>query len=196
MTEAWFLSRMRHPRDAVDPRREVALVVAQRALEGVRFDVGLVDDVQAELVGQVEEGRVVRVVRRAHGVEPELLHQHEVGAHRLDRDDAPGVLVEVVAVDAADEDARAVDEQVEARDLDPAEADLDRHLLGDVAVGVAQDDVQRVEVRLLGGPALDVGDVEVPGRRGRRAAAPSGDGRRSQARLVLGRRADPRRGGT
>ena len=83
MTDGWFLSRMRHPRDPVDPRREVARVVAQRALEGVRLDVGLVDDVQPELVGQVEEGRVVRVVRGAHGVEAELLHQDEVGAHRL-----------------------------------------------------------------------------------------------------------------
>ena len=102
-----------HPRDAVDPRAEVAGVVAQRALEGVRLDVGLVDDVQPELVGQLEEGRVVRVVRGPDRVEPELLHQHEVGAHLVPGDGPPGVLVEVVAVDAADEDARAVDEQVE-----------------------------------------------------------------------------------
>ncbi len=139
MTEAWFLSRSAIRETRSTHCAEVALVVAQRALEGVRFDVGLVDDVQAELVGQVEEGRVVRVVRGAHRVEPELLHQHEVGAHRLDRDDAPGVLVEVVAVDAAEEDAGAVDQQVEALDLDPAEPDLDGHLLGDVAVRVAQD---------------------------------------------------------
>ena len=62
---------------------QVARVVAQRALERVGLDVRLVDDVQAELVGQVEEGRVVRVVRRPHRVEAELLHQHEVGAHLL-----------------------------------------------------------------------------------------------------------------
>ena len=72
------------------------------------------------------------------------------------------MLVEVVAVDPAEEDPGAVHEQVEARDLDPAEADLDRHLFDDRAAGVAQDDAQRVEARLLGGPALDVGDVEVP----------------------------------
>ena len=126
------------------------MVVAQRALERVRFDVGLVDDVHPEFVGQVEEGRIVRVVRGPHGVEPELLHQHEIRAHRLDRDDPAGVLVEVVAVDPADEDPGAVHEQVEALDLDPAEADLDRHLLGDGAGRVAQDDVQRVEARQLG----------------------------------------------
>ena len=138
------------------------MVVAQRALEGVRLDVGLVDDVEAKLVGQVEEGRVVRVVRGPHGVEPELLHQDEVGAHRLDRHDPPGVLVEVVAVDPADEDPGAIDQQVQAADLDPAEADLDGGLLGDRAGRVAQDDVQRVEARLLGRPGFDIRDVEMP----------------------------------
>ena len=77
------LVAQRHPRDAVDPLGQVAVVVAQGALEGVRFDVGFVDDVQPELVGQVEEGRVVGVVRGPDRVEPELLHQDEVGAHRL-----------------------------------------------------------------------------------------------------------------
>ena len=138
MTDGWFLSRSDHPRDPVDPRGQVARVVAQRALERVRLDVGLVDDVQPELVGQVEEGRVVRVVRGPDRVEPELLHQDEVGAHRLGRDDPAGVLVEVVAVDAADEDPRAVDQQVQAADLDPAEADPDGGRLGDRAVGGAQ----------------------------------------------------------
>ena len=57
-----------HPRHARDPLIQVARVVAQRALERVRLDVGLVDDVHAELVGQVEEGRVVRVVRGPDGV--------------------------------------------------------------------------------------------------------------------------------
>ena len=77
--------------------------------------------------------------------------------------DATGVLVEVVAIDATQEDPGAVDEEVEALDLDPPEADLDRHRLGDRAVGIAQDDVQRVAARPLRRPALDVGDVEVPG---------------------------------
>ncbi len=110
-----------HPRHAGDPLAEVARVVAQGALEGVRLDVRLVDDVQAELVGQVEEGRVVRVVRRAHGVEPELLHLSTRSA-RIDvrRDDPSGVLVEVVAVDAADEDPPAVDRAGPGRGSRPA----------------------------------------------------------------------------
>ena len=104
MTDGWFLSRWTIRDTRSTHARQVAGVVAERALEGVRLDVGLVDDVQPELVGQLEEGRVVRVVRGAHGVEAEPLHEHEVGAHRLAGHDAPGVLVEVVPVDAADED--------------------------------------------------------------------------------------------
>ena len=157
------LVALRHPRDAVDPLREVAVVVAERALEGVRFDVGLVDDVQPELVGQVEEGRVVGVVRGPDRVEPELLHEDQVGAHRLGRDDPPGVLVEVVAVDAAEEDPGTVDQEVEPDDLDPPEADLDRDGLGDRAIRGVERDVQRVAVRLLRGPAPDGRDLDVPG---------------------------------
>ena len=73
------------------------------------------------------------------------------------------MLVEVVAIDAADVDALAVDEQVEPADLDPAEPDLDGHRLGDVAVGCPERDVERIEVRLLGGPRADGGHVDVPG---------------------------------
>ena len=152
-----------HPRDAIDPLREIAMVVAQRALEGVRLDVGLVHHVHAELVGQLEEGRIIRVVRGADRVEPELLEQDDVGAHVLAADDASGVLVEVVAVHPADVDPFAVDEQVEAADLDLAEADRDRDRLGDRAVGRAQGHLKRVEVRLLGRPAADGGHVDVPG---------------------------------
>ncbi len=180
------LVALRHPRHAIDPLREIPVVVAQGALEGVRFDVGLADDVHPELVGQGEEGRVVRVVRGAHGVEPELLHQDEVGMHRFDRDDPPGVLVEVVAVDAPQVDPGAVDQQVQALDLDPPEADLGGRLLDDLAIRVAQRDRQRVEVRRLRGPAGDGGEVQVPGDEpvGRRSLAAVDGGPRG---LVLGR---------
>ena len=43
-----------HPGDALDPRGQVARVVAQRALERVGLDVRLGDHVQPELVGQVQ----------------------------------------------------------------------------------------------------------------------------------------------
>ena len=148
-----------HPGDALDPGRQVARVVAQRALERVALDVRLGDHVQPELVGQVREGRVVGVVRGPHGVEPELLHQDQVGAHRLDRDDPPGDLVEVVAVDPAQVDAPAVDEEVHPADLDAPEADPQLGGLDDLAAGRAERHGQRVERRRLRGPRRDAGEL-------------------------------------
>ena len=50
-----FGSRIAIRADSNHPLRQVARVVAQRALERMRFDVGFVDDVQPELVAQIEE---------------------------------------------------------------------------------------------------------------------------------------------
>ena len=97
------LVALHHARAAVDPCVHVLRVVAEAEDERVRLDVRLVDDVEAELVAQVVEARVVRGVRRAHRVEAELLHEHEVGAHLLDRHDPTGVRIEVVPVDAAEQ---------------------------------------------------------------------------------------------
>ena len=122
-------------------------------------------DVQAQLVGQVEERRVVGVVRRAHGVEPELLHQDEVGAHRLAADHASGVLVEVVAVHAADEDAPAVDEQVDAADLDAPEADPEGRLARRRRRRGERRTTDRVvEVRDLRRPRRDVRELGASAR--------------------------------
>ena len=74
----------------------------------MRFDIRFVDHPQPEFVGQLQEYRVVRVVGRADRVEAELLHLHDVCAHRVSRDDTAGALVEVVPVDAAYQDALAV----------------------------------------------------------------------------------------
>ena len=108
---------------------------------------------------KVQEDRVVGIVGRPDGVEPELLHRHQVGPHRLGRDDAPRVLVEVVAVDAADQHRGAVDQQMHALDLDSPEADPQIHFLDGLAGRRSQHHVQRIEVRLLRGPRLDVGDL-------------------------------------
>ena len=163
MIEGWFRSRMRHPRDPRHPLREVAWVVAQRALEGVRLDVGLVDDVEPELVGQIEKDGVVRVMRGPNRVEPEPLHEHEVSAHRLGRDDPSRVLVEIVAVDAADEDPPAVHEEIEAPDLDTAKSHLDDRPLDHLAGRRVEADLQRVAGRRLRAPRCDAGDAEVEG---------------------------------
>ena len=164
-----------HPRHAVDPRAEVARVVAQRALEGVRLDVGLVDHVQPELVGQVEERRVVRVVRRPHRVEAELLHLDEVGAHRLGRDHPTGVLVEVVAVDAPDAGRAApLTSRSTPRTSTRRKPTRSSTSSATVAGRREQTDRQGIERRDLGRPGLDAGDLERATRRSLRAAAGAG----------------------
>ena len=65
--------------------------MGQRRPAGVGLDVGLVDDVQPELVAEVVERLVVRVVGRAHGVDVVLLHQFEVAAGVVDGDRPPAI---------------------------------------------------------------------------------------------------------
>ena len=118
--------------------------------ERVRLDVGFVDDVHAQLVAQVVEARVVGGVRRAHRVESELLHQHQVGAHLLDGDDAAGHRIEVVTVDTAEQHGPAVDEELALVDLDAPEADPQRRRLPHTTLGIEQLDPQAIQGRDLG----------------------------------------------
>ena len=148
-----------HPRDAVHPCVQIARVVAYTVDEGMGLDVGLGHDVEAQLVAQVEEDRFVRIVGRPDRIEAELLHGHQIGPYRRGRNDAPGVLVEIVAVDAADQHRGAVDQQVHALDLDAPEADPQIHFLCRLARRRAQDDVKWIEIRPLSRPLPDVGDL-------------------------------------
>ncbi len=177
-----------HPGDAGDPLVEVARVVAQRPPERVRLDVGLVHDVQPELVGEVEERGVVRVVRGPDRVEPELLHRHEVGPHVRHGHDPARPRVEVVAVDAADEDPPAVDQEVAPGDLDAPEADPDAGGVDGLARGRAERDNDLLERRLLGRPRPDARDREpVLDPADRRRVEPAMEGR--PVDVALGRRA-------
>ena len=120
MIDGWPTVAGHHPRDALDPLRPVAGVVAQLVDVGVRLDVGLVDHVQPDLVAKVEERLLVGVVRGPDRVDVEPLHQLDVGAHLVAADRAPCRRVEVVAVDAVDEHRLAVDQQLAVRGPRPA----------------------------------------------------------------------------
>ena len=109
-----------HVRDALDPLVAIARVAAELVVVRVRLDVRLVDDVQAEPVAELEPVRVVRIVRRAHGVDVELLHQPHVPLHQLARDRAAARVVVLVPVDAGDQHGLAVDEQLAVANLDVA----------------------------------------------------------------------------
>ena len=115
-----------------------------------------------------------RVVRRADRVDVVRLHQLDVAAHDVLGHRAAAVGVPLVAVDAAQQHAAAVDAQLAVLDGDRAEADPQRHRL---ALG---PQLAVVEPRQLGAPRLDG-----PGRdrlpRGR-VDAELGDDARARAR--------------
>ena len=115
------LVALHHAGHARHDRGAVARVVAQARVPGVALHVRLVDHVETQFVAQVQEPRVVRVVRTAHRVHVVLLHQHDVGAHVRDRHGLAPFGMVVVAVHALDHHAGTVHEQVPALDLDPAE---------------------------------------------------------------------------
>jgi hypothetical protein len=148
-----------HPCSSFEPRRAVARVLADGVVEGVALDVCFVDHVQAELVAEIQEARIVRVVRAAHGIDVVLLHRHKIGAHVGDGDGFAALGMVVVAVDAADHHRLAVDQQLPIGDGDRAEADGVGNYFLHRARRIGQRHNQAVAVRLLGRPRLDVGDL-------------------------------------
>ena len=72
------------------------------------LQVALVDDVQADLVAQVEEPRVRRVVAGTHGIEIVGLHEKHVAEHLLLRNGPALIGVELAPVDPTQQDPTAV----------------------------------------------------------------------------------------
>ena len=118
------------------------------ALGAVALVIGLGHDVEAVLVAQLVEARVVGVVGAAHRVDVVLLHQAQVPQHVLQVDDGAGGGIGVVPVDTAQGDGPAVEADDGVTHLDLADA----HPVGDDLVGRGDD--QGVEVRILGAPQV------------------------------------------
>ena len=72
--------------------------------------------------------------------------------HALDGDGLAAVGIDLVAVDALEQDALAVDQQVAVLDLHLAEADVDRDDFEHLAGVVLEREQQLVEVGRFGGP--------------------------------------------
>ena len=122
----------------------------------VAFHVRLGLHVEPVAVAEVVEVGVVRVVRGAHGVDVEALHQQHVAEHLLARHAAAVHGRGVVAVHALELHGAAVDPHRAGR------AHL--HLLEAELAGadvVARRDDERVEVGILRAPEARVGDVQV-----------------------------------
>ena len=111
---------------------------------GVALDVGLGADVEAQLVGQIVQDLIVRVVRGTHRVQVVLLHQGQVGVIVLIVEGVAGLGVGVVAVDAPEDHLAAVDLHllvsgvVDVHLIDLAEAHPLHYGLHDLAAAVLQ----------------------------------------------------------
>ena len=104
---------------APSARRRPGCRASPDLAEAVGLQIALVDHPQAQLVAQVEEGRVRRIVAGADRVDVVLLHQQQIAAHRLRVQGAPVARVELMAVDAAQQDPPAVDLQQPVLDARP-----------------------------------------------------------------------------
>jgi hypothetical protein len=118
----------------------------------VGLEVRLVEHVHAEAIADVVEVGVGGVVRGADGVDVVALHGHDVGLDGLGRHGLAPAQVVVVAVDALDQHGPAVDEELVAPHLHPAEPDGADDDVDLVALGVEQGDGEVVQGRCLGGP--------------------------------------------
>mmetsp|Transcript_1836 Transcript_1836/g.6042 ORF Transcript_1836/g.6042 Transcript_1836/m.6042 type:complete len:203 (-) Transcript_1836:280-888(-) len=126
-THGWLRSRatMRSPRAtyALSHAGRLARKPSSlRTKKAVGLHVGLVGHVEAEGVAEVVPRRGVRVVRRAHRVEVEALHQLCVELHERLGDGLAACGAVVVAVDAADGHGAPVDAELGAEDAALAHA--------------------------------------------------------------------------
>ena len=88
------------------------------------FDICFIDDIETKLIAEFKESCIIWVVRCAHSVKVPTLHFKEVLAHIFTRENASCVAIKVVAVNAIDKDALAIDQQIAALNDNAAEADL------------------------------------------------------------------------
>ena len=117
---------LQHSADAGAEGREPGRIVGKtiHRHHAVGFNISFVNDVQAIAVAQPIPARSVWIVRAAHGVEVVLLHQQNVLHHVLFGHHLAALVVMLVAVDAADQQRFAVQQQQAVFDFNAAKADI------------------------------------------------------------------------
>ena len=145
-----ILVALDHAAHALDEGVGVARIAAQLQVKRVRLDVRLVHDVQAVAVAQIQPVRIIGIMRGAHGIDVELLHQAHIALQRLAAQGFAGRVVVVMPVDALDVDFFSVDQQVPVADFNPAKPDPASRALFAVRRGDRDDD--RVQLGRLGRP--------------------------------------------
>ena len=147
-----------HVLDAVEVGRAPGWVLGQGFIavaHAVGLEVGLIDDVEAEFVGQLVEMRVIRVVRAADRVDVGALHLQQVVPHVLGGEIVAGFRVEFVAVDPLEQDRLAVVQKLAVFHLVAPEAGLAGITGQRLARRIAQGDDVRIERGCLRRPRGD-----------------------------------------
>ena len=117
----------------------------------VGLQIRLPDDVQAVFIAELQKIRVIRVVAGAHGVDVVGLEVLYIPQHLFPADRAPGAAAPLVAVDALEHDALAVQKHLAVFQLKFAQTDFQAGALHESALA-QQGDFCLVQVRLLGAP--------------------------------------------
>ena len=125
----------------------------------MRFQIRLVDEVDAILVAQIVPARVVGIVASADGVDIEALHENDVFDHALGRESAPVLRVMLMAIDAAQADGLAIHAQAAIDCLYLPEANAGALGLDRDAGSILESNDKGVEIRIFRGPFARGGDV-------------------------------------
>ena len=129
----------------------VRAVRAQLLPCAVGLQIRLPDDVQAIFIAELQKIRVVRVVAGAHGVHVVGLQVFHVPQHLFPADRAPGAAAPLVAVDALEHDALAVQKHLAVFQFKFSQTDFQASTLHESALA-QQGNFCFVQVRLLGTP--------------------------------------------
>ncbi len=134
--------------------RPLGVVAGVVLVDAVGLQVGLVDEVQAVLVGEFVPDGVVGVVRGADRVHVQPLDHLDVPDQLGAGEGGAALGVHLVAVGAAQRDGLAVDAHQAVPQGEFAQTDPVRQRLDDLARRIAQAEDSGVEVRPLGRPQL------------------------------------------
>ena len=129
----------------------VRAVRAQLLPCAVGLQIRLPDDVQAVFIAELQKIRVIRVVAGAHGIDVVGLEVLYIPQHLFPADGAAGAAAPLVAVDALEHDALAVQKYLAVFQLKLTQADFQAGALHQSALA-QQGDFCLVQVRLLGTP--------------------------------------------
>ena len=127
-----------HVHGAVEEGVRPTRVVAKISVVVMGLQIRFIYKVYAVFVAEVVPIRVVWIVRRADGVEIELLEELDVLHHRLARDGLAVAFVEIMAVDAFDENRLAVHKQLAIFDFHRPETEADGCAFDDGAFRIQQ----------------------------------------------------------